>query len=48
MKLQDLYTGTVIDAADNAVERLLAHGFKKLQAEKPKPEKKDEPKRKKA
>lgn len=44
MKLQDPYTGVVIEAAESAVERLMAHGFKKPET---KPEK-AETKRKKA
>jgi len=43
MKLQDPYTGAVIDAAESAAKCLMAHGFKKPQAEK-----KDKTKRKKA
>lgn len=44
MKLKDARTGVVIDAAEAAVPGLLAHGFKRIEAE----PKKDKPKRKKA
>lgn len=29
MKLQDPYTGAIVDASDSAAERLMARGFKK-------------------
>ena len=45
MKLKDARTGVVIDAAEAAVPSLLAHGFKRIEAE---PKKATKPKRKKA